>query len=219
MAAAAKQIDLSAVPEPLKVANACLPALRDLIRNANLGFTKTLRARNSVHFELTGAGQRTAVARDSYAVHPFLESAKDIYWVAVLLDFRFAASTHRLTSAGLIIFRGLANDDMKEPVLRAEWHCDPIDMSAGHAQPHWHVYQLPERTARTKFDAEETKSFGTKPPVESTATQTQSFHFAMYADWQNGTTGCHAREIGNVQNLVSWIDGCLSYISAELKAT
>jgi hypothetical protein len=79
---------------------------------------------------------------------PLLAVGADTYWLNLSLTFlpKFTHSKQeksprefQFSGASIRIFKGLATEDKKEPLFRAEW--DLLKKDNNHAQPHWHVYK------------------------------------------------------------------------------
>jgi hypothetical protein len=209
-------VNLNLISDPRVVGEACLPILRSILNQPQLGFHANGRASNITHLALTGANQRLGVARDTYPVHPLL-GTQELFWVGVTLDFRYISPAFRLTSVGVIIFKGLASGDERVPFLRAEWHCSEDDLAASHAQPHWHVYPTPERTT-DRFGEEDSEvyEFGETDSGPQETAPALPFHFAMCATWQLGNKGFHKGAIQKTSELADWLGGCIGYIASEL---
>lgn len=170
------------------------------------------RVRGITRYELVGPLQQRADARERYFVHPLPGMAPQRHWAAVALDFQYADPVHNLTSAQIIVFRGDPYGD-KLPLFRAEWHCSPSDLTAPHAQPHWHVYPLLEEIPTPTFGEPEVMDFpGDRRSVVS---QALDFHFAMSSSWHTDGADAHRHRIANSAMLANWLKGCLQYIRGE----
>ena len=197
---------------------------------------------------LTGTGAIRATDRHEYLVVRLLETRRAIYWLAASLDFYSPLGSHgpRLTNISLLVFEGsLATEQVKRPVLRAEWDCTMDYRKNEHAQPHWHVYSslLDQETAYSKTStfgesipvrdfsvveqANDVVDFGAAPDdsqasdqVHPTWPKGDKFHFAMAARWQSPSSGPHSHlqnEILDPNQLGNWIERCLAYIVHQLK--
>lgn len=158
----------------------------------------------------------------AYYVIPFWRVGHRYYWLAASVDLAFQEKCY-LMSVSLVVFEGEATDNIKTPILRAEW--DAIQESPQrakqrstpvvHAQPHWHVYPTAAGTAEyaeraePKFEADiQVFSF----PQRHRAKQ---FHFAMASQWHTNGMDSHALDL-EVDSLLRWLEGCLTYIRSQL---
>lgn len=203
----------SRIADPASFVDMCIPLLREHFQNQNLAFNPTPRARNVVHFELSGPGQQSATARETYAVHQIPVPADELYWAAVNLELTFTNPYHALTSVQLVVFRGPAWQN-KEPYFRAEWHCSDEDLRASHAQPHWHIYVPPTQNSQRILEFAPVRHFDPAPNATLAASK---FHFAMAANWHVAGAGAHKSSLETSAALCNWLDGCLRYIREQLQ--
>jgi hypothetical protein len=188
---------------------------------------------------LHGPGATQAVAQYEYTVVPFLATQRARYWLAVSLDFHSPRGSRitYLTHVSLLIFEGLATDQRKRPILRAEWDCKEDYLNDKHAQPHWHVYSSlvnreKEYSGSLAFDevdsahdfsaqqASPAQDFLAEPDHGQAADQQawlggELFHFALAARWQLPISEPQNEKL-DLLRLGNWIKRCLSYTLEQL---
>lgn len=201
------------LPNPASLTNTCIPVMEEQFGYSPLRFAVgEQRVRGITRYELVGSFQQRAIARDRYLIHPLPGTALERHWAAVALDFQYIDPVHNLTSAQIIVFKGDPFGD-KLPLFRAEWHCSPSDLSAPHAQPHWHVYSVFEETAKATFG--ETRTLDFPGDLHRVVLRTLDFHFAMSSSWHTNGADAHRHAIANSAALTNWLQGCLQYIRGE----
>lgn len=189
-----EQLSVNGKKRPREI-DLCRKRIAKLLDNPAVSFQKT-QHRSVLDFQLSGRFQLPAEATGrQYTVLPLLQPDSIPFWVAVVLRYSFERGVLNLSTASIVIFRGLATES-KTPLLRAEW--DKLPPPRPHAQPHWHVYSS-------------THSTGEATP------NMEIVHLAMAARWHaagNDKEPHYTEPTGDM--IVSWIDGCLSYLQSEL---
>jgi len=197
------------------------------MENRWLGFNKMDNARRGREvYILSGAGVTLAEAQYKYTVVPFFSSSSVNYWLGVSLEFEFVEGERHLSNVCLQIFEGLATDDKKTPLVRAEWDNNQGPGQVLHAQPHWHIY--PSRVNRER----EKQQFVIEPGIQtftpgvkegdfngisnSEWNKAEKFHFAMASRWHIDGKNAHQEKI-DTGKLPKWLDGCVSYIRDQLQ--
>lgn len=152
----------------------------------------------------------------AYCVLPFCYSGRSKYWLAASIDLVFQQQCH-LADVSLTVFEGEASDNVKIPVLRAEWDSrQESSLLMVHAQPHWHVYS--SAVAQAAYIKRAEPKFGTDIRPFSPLQQPhmgEDFHFAMASQWHIVGKNSHAWDL-EVDSLFRWLDGCISYIHGQL---
>jgi hypothetical protein len=212
------------VENPAEVTMRVLKVIREVLRDKSVQFEGIELANNEVKFALSGTSTK-GTARDKYSVFLLLQMGDELFWLGSYLIFKRALGRYELLSVGLIIFKGEAVDEKKTALLRAEWD----NQSAGtiHAQPHWHVYpRFPEKgetdaeiiegmeveSIESLDDNVETKDYDLEWPTSA------NFHYAMASRWHTSTkVNSHQEKLNDVDNLLSWIRGCVSYCNEQLR--
>jgi hypothetical protein len=110
-----------------------------------------------------------------------------------------------------ILFEGERSDPAKTVAFRAEWHhFENVDHK--HAQPHWHVYSIIDRSAEGIASV-----FGSEPEVKEFKVRildtNKRFHFAMSSQWHLAKDS-HTCQL-NFDNVCKWLEGCVSYIHGQ----
>ncbi len=211
------------------VTDVCRATIEPIIKIQYLGFNQEALARRRFKCMLVGGAEATrAYERETYTVHPFPEVGSDLYWLAVALYFQFEKGRYKFEGVSLLVFRGRANDPTKTAVLRAEWDCTNKVGHTVHAQPHWQIFptaidSLADR-GRPAFD-EQTKVREFDPSEESveevndveTLKRVSDFHFAMAAKWHCEENAPQQVPLNQVDELVRWMKGCISYTIEQLR--
>ena len=171
-----------------------------------------------IHFVVDGT---------SYAVNNKEEQTKvlnwfDDFWLFLEIKFRLpqnkaVKNKNTEVNISLSVFHGKDTDNKKHQLLRAEWD-DYDNPDEKYAQPHWHITsnqttenifieytnEFDNQDFLPEFDDEKPKMIDVK-----------RIHFAMNGDWQNN--GKHVHRIENEQQVVSWLQGMLNHLRAELE--
>jgi len=147
-----------------------------------------------------------------YSVVPFFETEAAKYWLGVSVDVA-AGRKLNLRGVSLVVFEGgEASSAVKTPAFRAEWDYTDAHQLNRHAQPHWHVYSVIDKSLEemeSTFEPEpQVKEF--KPKRFSASRQ---FHFAMGSQWHVAKDS-HTCEL-DFDNLYKWLDGCVNYIRGQ----
>lgn len=121
------------------------------------------------------------------------------------------------TTITLSVFQGVAADDSKSQLFRAEWD-NRLD-DGTHPQPHWHI--CPDFRLKKSFESFiKTIDEGTdfrdivneeKPKCVDLA----RIHFAMNGQWS--AQGAHFHKISHEDALKNWFRGLLGHIKCELQ--
>lgn len=146
-----------------------------------------------------------------YSVIPFYPTTNPRYWLSASVDVEIGRKCD-LKNVSLVVFEGEASSALKAVAFRAEWDYTDPDQAKKHAQPHWHVYSVIDKSAEDfayTFDPEP-KIMEFHPHNTNTNRQ---FHFAMGAQWQLAKD-YHTSEL-NFENLCKWLDGCVNYIRGQ----
>jgi hypothetical protein len=166
---------------------------------------------------------RAKTKKYSYSVIPILRAPYGYFWLGGTLDLLYREGNYTIEQVSLVIFQGVATDEVKTPILRAEWDAIASDGRSKHAQPHWHVYSSPLNNTIVleypKFSVEtEVVDFS---PEESTSLtghvweRGDRFHFAMASKWHLDGVDAH-QELLEQEKLLKWLEGCVGYIRAQL---
>jgi len=212
------------VERPTSVTTPVLRVIRELLRDNSIQFEETELANNEVKFALSGTSIK-GTARDKYSVFLLLQIGEELFWLGSYLIFKRELGVYRLLGISLIIFKGEALDERKTALLRAEW--DNQEPEIIHAQPHWHVYpRFPEKEEAgaeptDDMDAEyinllletdESEDYDSEWPTSS------NFHYAMASRWHTTTDmNAHQEKLNNLDNLLTWIRGCVSYCNGQIR--
>lgn len=214
------------VQSPQHVVKACRREVRQVLSNPAYELTEVLASRAGYHYSLTGPGATEAKADRNYKVVPFLETDLYPYWVALLLKFIPIKTQFRLSDISIVLFRGPATDEQKEPLLRAEWGCISTYDNENHAQPHWHAYPEGRESfllSRNQLDlAQQVMEFGAEVEAETVfggeeelRERFSRLHLAMAARWHHGNAAAHRLALAE-EEVPSWIGGCLQYLKSQL---
>lgn len=205
------------VRETKEITNPCRKMLSSLLEKKNLNFSPIPLARPLSEFALQGEGATGAfVERRRYSVLPLPAIGNELYWLGVILQLKFEAGYFYLSAISILIVKGLAEDNDKTAILRAEWDCLKENLEQKHAQPHWHIY--PSSIIKN-WDSNEIlelitnplKEFGEQPEKE----KFPRFHFAMATRWHLGEENPHA-ELKDVNSVIKWIEFCTKYTLEQL---
>jgi hypothetical protein len=141
------------VTEPKKVLQFCQNKLEPLLDKRELDF-KLLEPNSEHHIfalitkDLSSSSTAIDDRRNRHNVVPLLATKSDTYWINISLTFlpifgrsqqKTNPQSFQFSGVSIRVFKGLAYDDKKEPLIRAEW--DALKDDNNHAQPHWHVYK------------------------------------------------------------------------------
>jgi hypothetical protein len=202
----------------------CKKVIIDVLKNRDIGFEKArVRPQRDV-FWLNGSNiSRASTDERVYHVIPFLGLNNGItYWIAVGIQIDIIKGIYQFHDASLFIFEGTVLNEVKTPILRAEWG---LSENGLHAQPHWHVYPsyinkviTPfidlSKAEATTFTPNETIDNG-NDSAEEEELELPKFHFAMGSLWHLRGQGAHVVEFSE-KGLVNWLGGCLEYIKSQL---
>ena len=146
-----------------------------------------------------------------YSVVPFFDTGITKYWLSVSVDVA-AGRKSNLRGVSLVVFEGEAGNAGKTPAFRAEWDYSDTSQHNTHAQPHWHVYSLIDKSV------DETGSmFKPEPQVKEFKPKRlnpiRQFHFAMGSQWHLDADS-HTCQL-DFDNLCKWLDGCVKYIRGQ----
>jgi len=208
----------------------CASAINRALKIRHLRFTNLKRVPGDCCIsELTGQGATIAEAKYRCQVIPILVPIRrDILWLAVTLEMWSGTRGCYLMSAGLQVFEGQAQDDIKKPLIRGEWRCTPDDRTAEHAQPHWHIYPATitevSEDSRAEFRLEtEIQQFNAESRDLATIGvrfrdwyRGEHFHFAMASRWDTEGVESHKRDL-DAANLPDWLQGCVTYTLQQLQ--
>ena len=146
-----------------------------------------------------------------YSVVPFYETEGMKYWIGIYVDAMLGRNIN-LYGVSLVVFEGEASDRLKIPAFRAEWDYTDPNQNQPHAQPHWHVYSVIDKSVEdmggTFEPAPQVKTFKAKSTDEI-----KQFHFAMGSQWhlQKNSHICQL----DFNNISAWLDGCINYIRGQ----
>ncbi len=205
------------VRETKEIINPCLKNLSTLLKNRKLGFSPIPLARPLSEFSLQGEGATEAfVERKRYSVLPIQAIGSELYWLGVILQVKFEAGFFYLSAVSIIIVKGLAEDNNKTPILRAEWDCLRENLEQNHAQPHWHIYPSSiiknwESDEIVELRLKQLEEFGEQPEEE----KFPRFHFAMATKWHLGEQNPNV-EPEDINSIAKWINFCIQYTLEQL---
>ena len=205
------------VRETKEITNPCRKMLSDLLEK-KISFSSPIPLARAVsEFSLQGEGATGAfVERKRYSVLPLQTIGGELYWLGVILQLKFETGFFYLSAVSVLIVKGLAEDNDKTAILRAEWDCLKENLEQKHAQPHWHIY--PSAIIKN-WDSDEIlglmnnplKEFGEQPEKD----KFPRFHFAMATRWHLGEENPHA-ELKDVNSVIKWIEFCTKYTLEQL---
>lgn len=213
--------------DPIPFLDDCKRRIAPIIRVEGIGFNKPRRAPATKNiWELNGYHQSQAeTPKEVFRVLPLLGTRLHEFWLSTQLAFVFSSGAYELNWISMTVFEGERSDQVKNPLLRAEWAETDSSQRADHAQPHWHVYGRRERlmqqgggVERWNFDEDSAAHGGEEEPsqIPMTAFNLARFHFAMASQWQDSGRGVHLQAFAE-EKVLSWLDGCLSYIVDQLE--
>lgn len=153
---------------------------------------------------------------------------KDFFWIYFSIVFNVdnisKKAKYSFDGVSLQVFKGIATDENKQLLFRAEWDCKKDNTI--HPHPHWHIHfikeQLPLKVTEN-FDAfleladEETKdflSFDTKPQKNTNEFNISKFHFAMGASWSPVPNDKFQLEEASLKG---WLSYTLKHIKEQLE--
>jgi hypothetical protein len=208
--------------EPKRLLINCKNSISEILNDRKIGIEENISYGKFVRYTITGQNLSRAETRNSYFVLPFLpSSAGEFYWIAITFDFIFERGNFCFQEVSLLIFEGASNDNVKQPILRAEW--SDKDPDSKHAQPHWHVYPsylnrvviplFDEGNQPIDFDSKFIEKNGDIYPQEWE--EGKKFHYAMASRWHLENSNAQKEEI-TFEKLSLWIKGCLIYIKEQL---
>jgi len=209
-----------------KLARHCSRALQQALALRDVFPTKRERG-SSVSLYFTDGLKVQAKIRDA-ETRPVLPLPNTTTgWLHVAIDLNFVDRNEwRINHVSIGLLQGETSVEDKKVILRAEWQNHEKADDAGHAQPHWHVLGAAgiEEVEAPKFEevveAASTTQFGnfltaTQPKAE-TASGFAHFHYAMVADWHATPSQGPCRTLDSEASLISWLEGCVRYISHQL---
>lgn len=213
--------------DPAPFLEDCKGRIGPIIGLDNIGFNKPRRAPATKDiWELNGIYQTQAeTPRQVFKVLPLITTRLHEFWLSAQLAFIFSSGAHDLEWISLTVFEGSKSDELKNPLLRAEWAPANSPQRANHAQPHWHVYVKGESFLRrdrgleeSNFEQESTSLLEEEQPSQTPLTvfNVDKFHFAMASEWQESGRGSHLQAFEK-EKVLKWIEGCLSYIVDQLE--
>jgi len=238
------------VKETEKVLKLCQNELKPLLDKRELNFIPLQQDSERHIFALITKDSSGLMAIDDrknrHNIVPLLTTGSDTYWINISLTFLPKTNPQNFQFAGVSIrvFKGLAYDNNKEPLIRAEWDALKYDNdNNNHAQPHWHVYKSfqevrnlntsPSLDFKSLIQSNKIQDFGEK---ENNSLDNQEefdiendkesldeynwdsstkFHFAMSSQWHTG--GTHRVILDQERLLYSWLVECVKYIKEQLK--
>jgi hypothetical protein len=205
------------VRETKEITNPCRKMLSDLLEK-KIDFSSPIPLARAVsEFSLQGAGATGAsVERKRYSVLPLQNIGGELYWLGVILQVKFEAGFFYLSAVSIIIVKGLAEDNNKTPILRAEWDCLKENLEQNHAQPHWHVYPSSilkdwDSDPVVELRLKQLEEFGEQPEEENFP----RFHFAMATKWHLGEQNPNV-DPKDVDSIAKWINFCIQYTLEQL---
>lgn len=209
-----------------KLARHCSQALQRALNLQEVFSTKRERG-SSVSLYFTDGLRVQAKIRDA-ETRPVLPLPNTTTgWLHVAIDLNFVdRGEWRINHVSIGLLQGETSAEDKKSILRAEWQNHEKADDSGHAQPHWHVLgaaeveeievpkfaEFVEVTTATQF---ENFLAAAQPKVE-TAKGFAHFHYAMVADWHTTPSKGPCRTLDSEPSLVSWLEGCVRYISHQL---
>ena len=174
-----KPIQFSVV-DTSKVLQSCKNKLKPLLDKRELDFISLQQDSHRYIFALIAKDSSSLITTDdrgnTHYIVPLLSTISSFYWLNISLTFLpvFSQSKQKVnpksfqfSGVSIRVFKGLATENKKEPLLRAEW--DILKDDNNHAQPHWHVYksfQIRNLNATASdfeslIEADEVQDFGT----------------------------------------------------------
>lgn len=214
------------VKDPDRFTTSCSDVLKRVLNKKDVSFAEEDTGRGSVRFYSVGSGATPAAAGNrSYKVLPFYTSeTAGRFWISIVLRFTLRQTDYILTDAGIILFKGTAQDNLKNPLVRAEWASPAHYGPANHAQPHWHAY--PEGKASfyiergflgRAIEAEEFKPDSQEEP-DRQPSKLPYFHLAMASKWHEAESPAHRFAMSSSRT-VDWIAGCTEYLRNQVSHT
>lgn len=164
----------------------------------------------------------------------FTKEEESYFWIHFSIVFKTMPTSAKqndyfLNGISLQIYKGLATNNNKDLLFRAEWDNKDEINEHKHPQPHWHIHQQKEEIRFSEFLGEfeiepdfedyinnknrEDKNKSIIPPFN-----TPKFHFAMSVipekDWFSNKK--HIIPL-NEKKLNYWLEGILAHIDTQLK--
>ena len=146
------------------------------------------------------------------------EFTGDTYWIALILIFTSSLQPERMRGIRIRVFKGMAYDDEKLLLFRAEWDSPPY--LNNHAQPHWH-FDYPYLREKPVYPSDIIKDFDEKRNPEDEEILNKDirlltkFHFAMASCWHKDIK---KQQIDfNKVEAFNWLEGCIIYIKEQLE--
>ena len=212
--------------DPTPFLDDCRARIRPIIGIDGVGFNKPRRAPATKDiWELNGFYQSHAeTPRQVFKVLPLVATRLHEFWLSTQLAFVFTSGAYNLEWISMAVFEGAKSDEVKNPLLRAEWAPTNSTRRTDHAQPHWHVYAKSEsllghdrRLDDWNVEEDSTSHLEEEQPSQTllTAFNLDRFHFAMESEWHSSGRGAHLQAFEK-EKVLNWIDGCLSYIVDQL---
>ena len=219
---------------PKKIINSCQQILRESLRSqVEVSPESDNPQENRYSLNLQGFDSLGTTDRGlAIKVVPFLEN----FWLHFSINFKVLenkSNTKRydyiISGVSIAIFYGLATDQNKLLMFRAEWDNKTDDeISVKHPQPHWHIHNVGDRIGienisdfevflQIKEDTQpnflDTLESPEIKPYKYKRTDISSFHFAMSASWfLGGSTNHDLTE----QNLKIWLTEIVKHIRQQI---
>ncbi|KKI98431.1 hypothetical protein [Prochlorothrix hollandica] len=168
------------VGDTSKILQSCKNKLKPLLDKRELNFIPLQQDSQRHIFALIAKDSSNLITTDDrsnrHHIVPLLSTISGTYWLNISLTFlpmfsqskqKTAPQSFQFSGVSIRVFKGLATENKKEPLLRAEW--DILKDNNNHAQPHWHVYksfQIRNLNATASdfeslIEADEVQDFGT----------------------------------------------------------
>ncbi|HMN13867.1 MAG TPA: hypothetical protein PKD55_16255 [Bellilinea sp.] len=198
----------------------CRSVVAQALGNPSISFSKPQSiVNNKLLCVLNGPGSTSAQAKYSYRVVPIFSNIDKNIWLGASLEFQYLQGKVFLVAASVIVFEGEATDEVKIPLLRAEWELSET-APVKHAQPHWHVYagRINPQPDEATF-SDETVDFladTLEPDAELASWEdAQWFHFAMSSQWHNADAQPIYTEFDETM-MKNWLSGCIRYTVEQI---
>jgi hypothetical protein len=150
------------------------------------------------------------------------------FWIYFSIMFNVDVSNKRpeysFNGVSLQVFRGIATDENKELLFRAEWDSKDEDENKTHPHPHWHIHFVKEKPpqyddylAYLEIKEEENSFF---PDDEITTLNVvkefniSKFHFAMGVTWYPVPNDKFQLEEASLKG---WLSYTLKHIKEQLE--
>ena len=146
-----------------------------------------------------------------YSVVPFHDTGGMKYWVGIYIDVMLGRSIS-LYAVSLVVFEGEASDRLKTPAFRAEWDYTDSSKNQPHAQPHWHIYSIIDKSVEDTGGTFEPEP-QVKPFKAKGTDEIKRFHFALGSQWHLNRNS-HTCQL-DFSNISTWLDGCINYVRGQ----